>query len=93
VLRYLSDSSYYIYLAHVPLLLFLQVAFATVPLHWTVKFPLILVIGLTVLLMSYHYLVRPTFVGELLNGRRYRRRKGPWTALFLFLGQTPEGAS
>ena len=41
------------------------------PLHWSIKFPLIVTITLTLLLVSYHYLVRPTFVGALLNGRKY----------------------
>ncbi|MBM3264485.1 MAG: ABC transporter ATP-binding protein [candidate division Zixibacteria bacterium] len=47
----------------------------SVPLHWTVKFPLIVAITLAVLLVSYHYLVRPTFAGEILNGRKYPRRR------------------
>jgi hypothetical protein len=38
-----------------------------------VKFPLILGITAAVLLASYHYLVRSTFLGKLLNGRRYPR--------------------
>ena len=46
-----------------------------VPLHWAIKFPLILAITLAVLLVSYHYLVRPTFIGALLNGRKYPRGK------------------
>ena len=44
-----------------------------VPLHWAIKFPLIVAITLTVLFVSYHYLVRPTFIGALLNGRKYPR--------------------
>lgn len=75
VRRYLADSSYYLYLAHLPVIFFLQAALATVPLHWAVKFPLILVIGLTVLFVSYHYWIRPTFIGALLNGRKYPRRE------------------
>ena len=46
-----------------------------VPLHWAIKFPLIVAITLAVLLVSYHYLVRPTFIGALLNGRKYPRGK------------------
>jgi glucan biosynthesis protein C len=53
VRRYLADSAYYLFLAHLPLVFFLQVVFAKVPLHWTVKFPLIFAIALTVLLVSY----------------------------------------
>src|SRR5580698_4560212 len=73
VRRYLADSSYWLYLAHLPLVFFLAAAFAKVPLHWAIKFPLILAITMTVLLASYHYLVRPTWIGEILNGRRYPR--------------------
>jgi peptidoglycan/LPS O-acetylase OafA/YrhL len=77
VRRYLADSSYYLYLAHLPLVFFLQLVFARAPLHWTVKFPLILAIALILLLVSYHYWVRPTFIGALLNGRKYPRRASP----------------
>jgi len=75
VRRYLADSSYWLYLAHLPLVFFLAGAFAKVPWHWAIKFPLILAITMTVLLVSYHYLVRPTWLGEILNGRRYPRTK------------------
>ena len=75
VRRYLADSSYWLYLAHMPIVFGLQVLFMEVPLHWTIKFPLILAITLAVLLVSYHYLVRPTFIGALLNGRKYPRGK------------------
>jgi ABC-type multidrug transport system ATPase subunit/fucose 4-O-acetylase-like acetyltransferase len=73
VRRYLADSSYWLYLGHLPIVFFLQAALMRVPLHWTIKFPLIVAITLAVLLGSYHYLVRPTFIGALLNGRKYPR--------------------
>jgi ABC-type multidrug transport system ATPase subunit/peptidoglycan/LPS O-acetylase OafA/YrhL len=76
VRRYIADSSYWIYLMHLPLVFFLQVAVQDAPLHWSVKFPLILGVALGLLFASYHYLVRPTFIGALLNGRRYPRRSG-----------------
>ena len=75
VRRYLADSSYWLYLVHLPIVFGLQAALMKVPLHWAIKFPLILAITLTVLLVSYHYLVRPTFIGALLNGRKYPRGK------------------
>jgi peptidoglycan/LPS O-acetylase OafA/YrhL len=71
--RYLSDASYWMYLVHVPIVWSLQAWMMRWPLHWSVKFPLILAITTALLLMSYHYLVRATFVGKLLNGRRYPR--------------------
>ena len=72
--RYVADSSYWLYLGHLPLVFFLQAALMSVPLHWAIKFPLIVAITLAVLLVSYHYLVRPTWIGALLNGRKYPRR-------------------
>jgi glucan biosynthesis protein C len=74
VRRYLADSSYWLYLVHLPVVFYLQVLFAPVPWHWAIKFPLLLAIALTVLLVSYHYFVRPTWVGKILNGRKYPRR-------------------
>jgi glucan biosynthesis protein C len=71
--RYLADSSYWLYLCHLPIVFGLQAALMRVPLHWSVKFPLIVGLTLTVLLVSYHHFVRPTFIGALLNGRTYPR--------------------
>src|SRR5690606_10180413 len=71
--RYLADASYWIYLAHLPLVAALQVWVGHWPLHWSIKFALVLGMSLAVLLASYHWLVRPTLLGQLLNGRRYRR--------------------
>lgn len=69
--RYLADSSYWLYLAHLPLVFFLAALVSEVPLHWTVKFPAILAATIGLLLLSYRYCVRPTFIGALLNGRKY----------------------
>lgn len=69
--RYVADSSYWIYLVHLPLVVALQVLVARWPGHWTWKYPLILAVAMPVLFLSYHYLVRSTFIGVRLNGRRY----------------------
>lgn len=71
--RYLADSSYWLYLAHLPLVFFLAGLVAEIELHWSVKFPAILAVAVALLLLSYHYWVRPTFIGALLNGRRVAR--------------------
>lgn len=76
VRRYVADASYWVYLLHLPLVFLLQVAVQDAPWHWTVKFPLILSITLAVLFVSYHLLVRSTYLGLWLNGRRY-----PWRAI------------
>jgi hypothetical protein len=69
--RYVADASYWVYLAHLPTVVALQVALAYVPLPWVVKYPLILGVAIPVLFASYHLLVRSTFLGRQLNGRAY----------------------
>jgi peptidoglycan/LPS O-acetylase OafA/YrhL len=76
IVRYLSDSSYWIYLAHLPLVVALQVAVSPWSLPWQVKYPLIVVVALATLLPSYQLMVRNTFLGAWLNGRRYGRKHG-----------------
>ncbi|HET9268921.1 MAG TPA: acyltransferase family protein [Vicinamibacterales bacterium] len=77
VRRYISDASYWIYLAHLPLVVALQAAMKDWPLHWAVKFPVVLTVALALLFASYHLFVRDTFIGEVLNGVRHRRdRRG-----------------
>jgi ABC-type multidrug transport system ATPase subunit/peptidoglycan/LPS O-acetylase OafA/YrhL len=73
VRRYIADASYWIYLAHLPVVAALQVWVGHWPLHWSIKYPFILVVSFAVLFLSYHYLVRPTGLGKLLNGRKYPR--------------------
>jgi ABC-type multidrug transport system ATPase subunit/peptidoglycan/LPS O-acetylase OafA/YrhL len=70
--RYVADASYWIYLAHLPVVVAFQIWVGHWQLHWGVKYPFVLVGSFAVLFLSYHLLVRPSFIGQLLNGRRYR---------------------
>lgn len=69
-IRYLADASYWIYLAHLPVVFALQLAVLQWQLHWSVKFPLIVGTALGILLLSYHFCVRRTFIGRVLGGGR-----------------------
>ncbi|HYJ42014.1 MAG TPA: ATP-binding cassette domain-containing protein [Steroidobacteraceae bacterium] len=84
--RYIADASYWIYLAHLPVVAAFQVWVGHWPLHWGVKYPFILIASFAVLFLSYHYMVRPTFIGQLLNGRKHPRKPLP-------PGSTPSPAS
>jgi len=75
VRRYIADASYWIYLVHLPVVAALAVWVGHWPLHWGVKYPFILVVSFGVLFLSYHFLVRPSFIGKLLNGRKYPLRR------------------
>lgn len=68
--RYLADASYWMYLVHLPLVLALQVVVMRWPLHWSIKYPLIVAATFALLWLSYRYLVRGTFIGAWLNGKR-----------------------
>lgn len=68
--RYLADSSYWIYLAHLPVVVALQVWFAPWGAPWWIQWPLITAIAFAGLLLSYHFLVRTTWLGAWINGRR-----------------------
>ena len=74
VRRYIADASYWIYLVHLPVVAALAVWVGHWPLHWGIKYPFILVVSFGVLFLSYHFLVRPSFIGQLLNGRKYSRK-------------------
>jgi hypothetical protein len=69
-MRYLADSSYWIYIAHVPPVVALQVWWAHAGLPWWIQVPLINLIVVPPLLLLYAVMVRPTWIGAWLNGKR-----------------------
>lgn len=73
--RWVSDSAYWVYLAHLPLV----IAFGILLLPWQApvwaKFGVCVGGSMAVLLVSYALLVRHTPIGRLLNGMRSRRPK------------------
>jgi hypothetical protein len=68
--RYIADASYWLYLVHLPLVMALQAAVSRLDWPWPAKFVTILVIAFPVMFASYHLLVRDSFIGAVLNGRR-----------------------
>jgi glucans biosynthesis protein C len=78
IVRYLADASYWMYIAHLPLVMLLQTAMMLAPLHWSLKFVTINAVCLVLLLLSYHHGVRSTWIGQLLNG--HKKPKGPMLA-------------
>jgi peptidoglycan/LPS O-acetylase OafA/YrhL len=68
--RYLADASYWMYLAHVPLVMALQAALMHLEAPWWLKFPAVVLGACALLLWSYRLWVRPTWIGALLNGAR-----------------------
>ena len=67
VWRYLSDVAYWLYLAHLPLILVVQDMIRTWDLPTVVKFGLVCLSVTGVLLLSHQFFLRYTFLGTLLN--------------------------
>jgi glucan biosynthesis protein C len=74
VRRYLADASYWIYLVHLPLVIFLQAFMNLVAWPWWIEYPLILAVAFPIMLGTYELLVRYSWIGAILNGRRFPRR-------------------
>jgi len=70
--RDVSDSSYWLYVVHLPVIVAGQFALAYVALPSLVEFVLLTTATTAVLLLSYRWMVRHTWIGRLLNGPRAR---------------------
>lgn len=69
--RYLADASFFVYIVHLPVVYALQAWVMLWPLHWSAKYALVVSLTLLATLGLYQLLVRNTFVGVFLNGRRH----------------------
>jgi peptidoglycan/LPS O-acetylase OafA/YrhL len=70
--RYISDSSYWLYLTHMPVVQILQIWVSDWQFPGPLKFVFVCALSTGLLLLSYRYLVRYTFIGTALNGKRTR---------------------
>lgn len=73
-MRYISDSSYWVYLLHLSLTAIIPSFIVDWPIHAILKFLFVLISTGIICFISYHYLVRGTFIGKFLNGRKYSRK-------------------
>ena len=69
-LKYISDSAYWIYIIHLPLSFFIPAFFHQVDIHFFLKFLISSIIVTVLCFGSYHYIVRNTFIGKFLNGKK-----------------------
>ncbi len=73
-LRYISDASYWVYLIHLPLTGFIPGLLVDLPVSAFVKFLIVVALTTVFSFATYHTLVRGTFIGKFLNGRKYPTR-------------------
>jgi len=71
-IRYISDSAYWLYLAHLPLIQLVQILVRDWELPSIVKIAIICLTTTAILLVMYEYVVRYTFIGTMLNGKKVR---------------------
>lgn len=89
--RYLSDSSYWLYIGHIAALGFMAVLVNLLDMPSFLKLIISLILATVILLLTYHAYVRYTWVGTMLNGKRTREKELPpsgkkrWVVLLLFL--------
>jgi len=72
-IRYISDSSYWLYLIHLPIVMYLQVLFADYTMSRMMKFLAMNGITFLVCFITYGLFVRYTFIGSILNGPKHRK--------------------
>lgn len=73
--RYVADASYWIYIVHIPVLLVMQALVQPLDLPWSAKYPMTVGISFAIMFVSYDLLVRYSWLGAILNGRKKRPGK------------------
>jgi len=73
--RYCSDAAYWVYLIHMGIVAGLQVLLLNSSVFPPLRLPIILIITFILCLLSYQFLVRYTFIGEYLHGKRDKQPK------------------
>ena len=73
-IRYISDSSYWLYIMHLPVIMFVQALISTWDMPSILKFLIACAATTLPLLLIYEFVVRYTFIGTLLNGKRTREK-------------------
>ena len=74
--RFVSDSAYWLYIAHLPLVQVVQIWVSEWPLPSLIKVVIVCVVTTALLLILYRYLIRYTPAGTMLNGKRTLPSRG-----------------
>lgn len=74
-MRYISDASYWVYLIHLPLTAIIPAFIWQFKLPTLIKFLIVLCLTTFICFATYHTLVRNTFIGKFLNGKKYATKK------------------
>ena len=81
VLRYMSDSSYWVFMVHMMCTVGFGVLLYNTPFGALGKMAINIIATTATCLITYHLFVRNTWIGVLLNGKRHARAAMPQTAV------------
>jgi hypothetical protein len=70
--RFISDSAYWIYIVHLPVVQILQAVVSDWLLPSLIKCLVVSILSTVFLLFTYRSFIRYSWVGTMLNGRRYK---------------------
>ncbi|MGJ3234247.1 acyltransferase family protein [Marivirga sp.] len=73
-LRYFSDCSYWFYLIHFPIIILLQLFLLKYEVSLYLKVSFIIFFTTLFSLITYHYFIRYSWVGTLLNGKKTKEK-------------------
>jgi glucan biosynthesis protein C len=68
--QYMSDASYWVYLVHLPLVIYFQGMLVPWHVQGLVKFFIVVIATSLMSLLSYHFFVRNSFIGRFLSGNK-----------------------
>ncbi len=71
VINYLAESSYWLYIAQIPIVVLAQDVFIKMPWPNIMQYLCVLSLTLIILLILYRFMVRHTWIGQMLNGTRH----------------------
>ena len=74
---YASQSAYWVYLLHMPVVGFVCWLLAPVEVHAVVKFAVVVAVTTVVCFTTYHYWVQDSWLGAFLHGKRFKL-DWPW---------------
>ena len=74
MVRFISDSSYWVYLIHLPLVAFITFFMFKITIFAELKFLIAIILTTAICLVTYKYLVKSTIIGTLLNGKKLKSK-------------------
>ena len=74
VLRYVTDSSYWVYISNMPIVVIIQIILIPCDIPVFLKFMISFFGAFTISMFFYEYFVRYTFIGKFLNGKKYPKK-------------------